>query len=151
MTWYSRLKYPLKCGRNVGIFRISKMASVKWRPFCLGLSMLKKFAIPIIQSRMTQTAPLTYPHPSIPTYSVLLISRGQSSPNISRKTTTDLPLGRQYNDVIMSTMASQITSLTVFYSIVYSGEDQRKHQSSASLAFVRGSHRDRWITRTKGQ
>ena len=33
----------------------------------------------------------------------------------------------------------------------YSGKDQRKHQSSASLAFVRGIHRDRWIPRTKGQ
>ena len=45
------------------------------------------------------------------------------------------------NDVIMTTIASQITSLTVVYSIVYSGADQRKHQSSASLAFVRGIHR----------
>ena len=33
----------------------------------------------------------------------------------------------------------------------YSGADQRKHQSSASLAFVRGILRDRWIPRTKGQ
>ena len=48
-------------------------------------------------------------------------------------------------------MASQITSLTVVYSTVYSDADQRKHQSSASLAFVRGIHRDRWIPRTKGQ
>ena len=56
-----------------------------------------------------------------------------------------------YNDVIMGTKASQITSLTVVYSIVYSGADQRKHQSYASLAFVRGIHRDRWIPRTKGQ
>ena len=56
-----------------------------------------------------------------------------------------------YIDVIMTTVASQITSLAVVYSIVYSGADQRKHQSSASLAFVRGSHRDRWISRTKGQ
>ena len=40
----------------------------------------------------------------------------------------------------MTTMASQISSLTVFYSIVYSGADQRKHQSSASLAFVLGIH-----------
>ena len=39
-----------------------------------------------------------------------------------------------YIDVIMTTMASQIISLTVVYSIVYSGADQRKHQSSASLA-----------------
>ena len=41
----------------------------------------------------------------------------------------------------MSTMASQITSLTIVYSAVYSGTDQRKHQSSPSLAFVRGIHR----------
>ena len=46
-----------------------------------------------------------------------------------------------YDDVIMSAIASQITSLTIVYSIVYSDEDQRKHQSSASLAFVRGIHR----------
>ena len=47
-----------------------------------------------------------------------------------------------YNDAIMSTIASQITSLTIVYSTVYSGADQRKHQSSASLAFMRGSHRE---------
>ena len=41
-----------------------------------------------------------------------------------------------YIDVTMTTMASQITSLAVVYSIFYSGADQRKHQSSASLAFV---------------
>ena len=46
-----------------------------------------------------------------------------------------------YSDVIMSTMASQITSHTIVYSTVYSGIDQRKHQSSTSLAFVRGIHR----------
>ena len=38
-------------------------------------------------------------------------------------------------------MASQITSLTIVYSIVYSGADQRKHQSPASLAFMGGIHR----------
>ena len=46
-----------------------------------------------------------------------------------------------YDDVIMTMLASQITSLTVVYSIVYSGVIQRKHQSSASLAFVREIHR----------
>ena len=46
-----------------------------------------------------------------------------------------------YDDVIMSLMASQITSLTIIYSTSYSGVDQRKHQSSASLAFGRGIHR----------
>ena len=45
-----------------------------------------------------------------------------------------------YYDVIMGAMASEITSLTTVYSTVYSGEDQRKHRSSASLAFVRGIH-----------
>ena len=46
-----------------------------------------------------------------------------------------------YNDVIMGAIASQITSLTIVYSTVYSDADQRKYQSSASLAFVRGIHR----------
>ena len=46
-----------------------------------------------------------------------------------------------YGDVIMGAMAPQITSLTIVYSTVYSDADQRKHQSSASLAFVRGIHR----------
>ena len=46
-----------------------------------------------------------------------------------------------FNDVIMSMMASQITSLTIVYSSVYWAADQRKHQISASLAFVRGIRR----------
>ena len=49
---------------------------------------------------------------------------------------------RHYDDVKMGAMASQITSLTLVYSIVYSDADQRKHQSSTSLAFVRGIHRE---------
>ena len=44
-----------------------------------------------------------------------------------------------YNDVIMGAMASQITSLTIVHSTVYSGADQRKHQSSASLANCAGN------------
>ena len=45
-----------------------------------------------------------------------------------------------YNDLMMSAMASKITNPTIVYSTIYSGADQRKHQSSASLAFVRGIH-----------
>ena len=42
----------------------------------------------------------------------------------------------------MGTVVSQITSLTIVkVSTVYSDADQRKHQSTASLAFVRGVHR----------
>ena len=46
-----------------------------------------------------------------------------------------------YTDAIMGAIASQITSFTIVYSTVYSDADQRKHQSSASLAFVQGIHR----------
>ena len=42
---------------------------------------------------------------------------------------------------IMSAMASQITGVSIVYSTACSGADQRKHQSSTSLAFVKGIHR----------
>ena len=41
----------------------------------------------------------------------------------------------------MSYMASQITSISTVWSVVCSGAHQRKHQTSALLAFVRGNHR----------
>ena len=50
-------------------------------------------------------------------------------------------IGQHYNDVMMSVITSQITSLMIVYSTVYSGADPTKHQSSASLVFVRGIHR----------
>ena len=46
-----------------------------------------------------------------------------------------------YSDVIIGAMASQITSITIVYSTAYSYADPINHQSSASLAFVRGIHR----------
>ena len=58
--------------------------------------------------------------------------------HVTHRVTTLVP---HYRDVIMNTMASQITNLEIVYSTVYSGAYQRKHQSSASLAFVRGIHR----------
>ena len=48
-----------------------------------------------------------------------------------------------YSDAIMGTMASQITGISIACSTVGSEADQRKHQSSASLAFVRGIHQ--WL------
>ena len=48
----------------------------------------------------------------------------------------------------MSAIASEITSFTNVNPTVYSDADQRKHQSSASLAFLRG---DQWIPHTKVQ
>ena len=49
--------------------------------------------------------------------------------------------GKHYSDVIMSAMASQITSVTIVYITVHSGADKKKNKSSASRAFVRGIHR----------
>ena len=46
-----------------------------------------------------------------------------------------------YNDIIMGAMASQITVVSTICSTVCSSTDKRKHQSSASLAFVRGINR----------
>ena len=54
---------------------------------------------------------------------------------------SSIEISCHYNDVIMGAVASQITSLTIVYASAYSGTDQRKLQSSASLAFVRGIHR----------
>ena len=45
-----------------------------------------------------------------------------------------------YSDIIMTTMASEITGISIVCSTICSGVDQRKHQSSTSLAFVRGIH-----------
>ena len=46
---------------------------------------------------------------------------------------------QDYSDFIMGVVTSPITSLTIVYSTVYSGADQRKHQSSASLAICAGN------------
>ena len=46
-----------------------------------------------------------------------------------------------YSNAIISAMASQTTSISIVYSTIYWGADQRKHKNSASLGFVRGIHR----------
>ena len=52
-------------------------------------------------------------------------------------------LNTHYCDVIMSDMTTQITGVSIVYSTVCSGADERKRQSSASLAFARGNHQ--WL------
>ena len=44
---------------------------------------------------------------------------------------------RYYSDIIMSAMASHITSVSIVCSAICSGADQRKHQCSTSLDFAR--------------
>ena len=60
---------------------------------------------------------------------------------LRRNTVKQIKQRNHYGDVIMGTMASQITSLIIVYSTAYSGADQRNHQTSVSLAFLRGIHR----------
>ena len=60
------------------------------------------------------------------------------------------PVFDHYSDLIMSTMASQITGISIVYSTICSGADQRKHQSSASLACVRGIQQWHVNSRHKG-
>ena len=57
-----------------------------------------------------------------------------------------------YSDAIMRLMASQITGVPIVCSTVCLGAVQRKHQSTASLAFVREIHQgDWWIPLTKAK
>ena len=55
-----------------------------------------------------------------------------------------------YSDIIMSTMTSEITGVSIVYSTISSGVDQRKHQSSSTLAFVRGIQRQSVNSPDKG-
>ena len=88
---------------------------------------------------------------TLPTFYLIKLLNTSKQLYPTNYTLSNIVRVRHYIDIINTTMASQITSLTVVYSTVYSDTDQRKHQSSSSLAFVWGVHRDRWIPRTKGQ
>ena len=54
---------------------------------------------------------------------------------------TQIRWAKHYNDVIMGTITSRITGVSIVYSTACSAADERKHESSAALAFVRGIHR----------
>ena len=55
------------------------------------------------------------------------------------------------SDVIMIAITSQITSLTIVYSTVYSGADQRNIKATRHWPLCGEFTGDRWIPRTKGQ
>ena len=65
----------------------------------------------------------------------------ESNPNIVKSLCLYLISHLHYSDVILNVMVSQTTSVSIVYWTVCSGADQRKHQSSASRAFVRVIHR----------
>ena len=61
-----------------------------------------------------------------------------------------------YSDAIMNALAALINGVPIVYTTVCSGADDRKHQSSASLAFVWGIHwwpvnssHKRWVTQKR--
>ena len=60
-----------------------------------------------------------------------------SSPDVEAPHSSSI----HFNNVTMSAMVSQHTGVSIVYSTVRPGVDQRTHQSSALLAFVRGIHR----------
>ena len=101
-------------------------AAIMWRNIKLHLYFLPLLNIETSQvvgicSRKTRTSPFNSQHHGVPS---TLATLGV--------------MASHYNDVIMSAMASQITGVSSVCSSVGSGADQRKHQSSASLALVRG-------------
>ena len=108
------------------------MPSIKWRSFCLGSQ--KQL------SNMTSSywIPELFMGDNWKRKEKKKKNKNKETP---KQKTTTTKTNKHFNVVIMSAMASQITGLTIIYSTVYSGVDQRKHQSSASLAFVRGIHR----------
>ena len=93
----------------------------------------------VLLIHVTRSFRLTLLYRSFPTWWVQNISR-YSADNAVRCVCYSV-LHIHYNDVIMSDMSSQITSLTTVYLTVYSRCRSKKHQSSATLAFVRGIHR----------
>ena len=103
-----------------------KVSSAKWRPFYSGGDEL-------ISLRCRVQVRTLY----------LLRYAAMAYPGVRSKD--------HYNDVIMRAMASQITSLTIDHLSDYSGADQRKYQSPASLALWGEFTGDRWIPRTNGQ
>ena len=66
-----------------------------------------------------------------------------------------VPIGhkplKHYNDVKMSAITSQITSLTIVYSTAYAGTDKKNIKASRHWPLCREFTGDRWIPRTKGQ
>ena len=101
--------------------KMQLIMSVKWRPFCLGLNVLMN------------KSPGTH-------FTNGLRAHNPNLVNISAALEWKI-IRSDHNSLQWRHNERQITCLTIVYSTVYSGADQRKHQSSASLAFVRGINR----------
>ena len=83
--------------------------------------------------------------------SPIAIRAGSNKVYICRNASRDIFMENHYSGVIMSKLLSQITGVWIVCSTLCSWADQRKHQSLASLAFVRGIHRRPVVSHTKSQ
>ena len=133
ISWTNLLKVKSKHNNFYRGKSILKISSAKWPPSYSGPNM---FTCHLLKGNVVIFAKFS----SLATQNIVKIttSRTASDGNLIKSDISGLVM--HYSDVIMNAMVSQITSLTIAYSTVYSGADQRK-QSSASLAFVRGIHR----------
>ena len=118
------------------------ISSVKWRPFCPGGD---DITLQGVAERLSLWDNLVYFRKVVMTMvlsKITFLSKDHVWTHIVHTALKAcLASCWHYNDFIMGAIASQITSLTIVYSTVNSDTDQRKHQNSASLAFVRGIHR----------
>ena len=124
---------------------IMKMLSAKRLSCCLGLNVLKRIDTDLVHTTVWRSMTRWCSRRQ------LLQTRDHRYPcttAMGARLLHHQPEGKirgyqliHYSDVIMGPMASLITSLESVYLTVYSGADQRKHQSSTSLAFVRGINR----------
>ena len=140
-TWIvsAQSPHPIIWETSLGLHRsliyITQLCSgVKWGSFQYNDAV--SIRIPMMKIRWSDDHRMYYLYHGnpIPRKSVFMSKRAPGSVSFGGR-------ARHYGDVIMGVLASQVTSLTIVYSTVNSGEDQRKHQSFASLAFVRGIHR----------
>ena len=141
------------------------MAQIKWLPFCrrpFQINFLEWkilyfdsnvtswslfLRVPVTMRRIWNRWHNLFPWAIIGTKDGLICWRIYASSGLTLLNIKQTVCGCQSNktphwsDVIMSSMAPQITSVSIACWTVCSGADQRKHQSSASPAFVRGIHR----------
>ena len=123
-------------GTNIAAVTCIPAMSVRWVTFCLLLDMTQYPDEPSKSSIWYEPMKLIRCF----VVNIFFAAKAYSTLNDSIEIWKHL-LFHHYGDVIMGAIASQITSLTIVYSTVYSDADQRKHQSSASLAFLLGIHR----------
>ena len=127
--------------QDISFKRHLKMSFAKCRPLCFVLQFKTWMINTLIFEKNASWIVHFF---SEPTHLKMSMSVLRNPTVKSRKTNVQMfgkLLSMHYGDVIMGVLASQLTSLTIAYSTVYSGADQRKHQSSATLAFVRRIHR----------